>query len=300
VPLKSSHKYQISPTHVDGDELLSNLEKLRGNPMGYSKTLNSLKTVIAVATAFNIATCLVTESAQAKGIGTFSGNAVLSPLTSFTFDIEDVQDQAPNDDSRGVFPGAIQNFNYQRLSVRPETNNSDVCGQEDCPPGTLTVTKFSLDSVDFPGIDLNNNPDRLDLNTLLKQRLFIFSSNVDFSQDVLRYDVNFDNTSPSPELIWFIQSNDSNLINDLSALINVDRNKIVALLATSFPDVTYGGSFTFSNISGQSTSQQVPEPSITHALLCLGVLGTVSLLQRNKRFLKSVTQNSSSLSQKST
>lgn len=260
--------------------------------MGYSRTLNSLKAVIAVVTAFNIAACLVTESAHAIGIGTFSGGAIVAAPNNFTFDLEDVQDQAPNDDSVGVFPGAIQNFNFSFQPERGEvTRNSSVCGQEVCPPGTLTVTKFSLDSGDnIPGI--NFNPAGGDLNASL------LSTVVDFSKDVFRYDVNF-GTSSAPELIWFIESNDSSLINDLSALIKVDPNKTVGLYAILGPNVRYE-SFRFSNIFGQSTSQQVPEPSITPALLGLAVLGTVSLSQRNKRFLKSVTQNSSSLLQKST
>lgn len=280
--------------------------------MGYSRTLNRLKTVLAVATAFNIATCLVTETKQAafaqevivtepdrpaRGIGKFSGTGIVSAPAAFTFDLVDVQDRDSNDSSVGVFPGAIQNFNFKPLPFRPETNNSSVCGQEVCPPGTLTVTKFSLDSSDnIPGINLNDNPGRLDRNTLLQSRLF--SNAVDFSKDVLRYDVSF-GTSSAPELIWFIQSNDSSLINDLSALIKVDPNKTVGLYASLGPNVRYE-SFSFKDISGQSTSQQVPEPSITPVLLGLAVLGTVPLLKRNKRFLKSVTQNSSSLSQKST
>lgn len=274
--------------------------------MGYSRTLNSLKTVIAVTTAFNIAAYLVTETKQAAfaqevivtpparpaiGIGKASGKAIVAAPNNFTFDIEDVQDQAPNDDSVGLFPGAIQNFNFSFQPTRGEvTRNSSVCGQEVCPPGTLTVTKFSLaSSNNIPGINLN--PARGGQSGL-------FSSNVDFSKDVFRYDVNF-GTSSAPELIWFIESNDSSLINDLSALIEVDPNKAVGLYAVLGPNVRYE-SFTFSNISGQSTSQQVPEPSITPVLLGLGVLGTVSLSQRNKRFLKSGTQNLSSLSQKST
>jgi hypothetical protein len=286
--------------------------------MGYSRTLNSLKTVIAVATAFNIAACLVPETKQAAfaqqvtvpqpdpqpappaiGIGKFSGNAIVNAPNNFTFDLEDVQDQAPNDDNVGVFPGAIQNFNFSFQPTRGEvTRNSSVCGQEVCPPGTLTVTKFSLDSGDnIPGINLNNIPAGPQRYGALNG-LYLYSSNVDFSKDVLRYDVNF-GTSSAPELIWFIQSNDSSLINDLSALIKVDPNKTVGLYAILGPNVRYE-SFTFSNISGQFTSQQVPEPSITPALLGLAVLGSVSLLKRNKRFLKTVTQNSSSLSQKST
>ena len=266
--------------------------------MGYSRILNSLKTVIAVATAFNIAACLVTESAQAIGLGKASGEDVFNPINKVTFDLDfDVQDKTPNDDSLGVFPGAIQNFqNFFVVTGFPTVySNSSVCGQEVCLPGTLTVTKFSPDSFDFsrlreiPGLNL-------DQNRLLQYNLGNLT--FDFSKDVLRYDVNF-GTSSAPELIWFVQSNDSSLINDLSALIKVDRNKIPALLDISFPDVRYTG-FEFSIISGQITSQQVPESSMTPALLGLGVLGTVSLLQRNKGFLKSVTQNSSSLSQKST
>lgn len=267
--------------------------------MGYSRTLNSLKTVIAVATAFNIAACLVTETKQAafaqevivtepepvrpaRGIVKFSGRSPIA--SSFTFDLVDVQDQAPNDDSLGVFPGAIQNFNYQSVSGRSGNNNPAVCGQEVCPPATLTVTKLSLESrsnlpTDFPFVDRN------------------FASVIDVSNqdvDILRYDVNF--ASPDSELFWLIQSNDSSLINDLSALIKVDKTKIVG----QYSFARSGFYFTFDDISGQFTSQQVPESSNTHALLGLAVLGSVSLLKRNKRFLKSVTQNSSSLSQKST
>lgn len=263
--------------------------------MGYSRTLNSLKTVIAVATAFNIAACLVTETKQAafaqevivtepvrpaRGITRFSGT---SPIAgSFTFDLEDVQDQAPNDDSVGVFPGAIQNFYYESVSGSSGNDNPDVCGQEVCPPATLTVTKLSLES-------------RSNYASGYQSLLGVIDfSNLDV--DVLRYDVQFDGASPDTEFSWFIQSNDSSLINDLSALIKVDKNKIAG-------EYDFAGNayyFTFSDISGQFTSQQVPEPSITPALLGLAVLGTVSLLKRNKGFLKTVTQNSSSLSQKST
>ena len=266
--------------------------------MGYSRTLNSLKTVIAVATAFNIvAACLVTESAHAIGIGKASGEDLFNPINKVTFDLDlDVQDKTPNDDSLGVFPRAIQNF--QDFFVLPGFptlySNSSVCGQEVCPPGTLTVTKFSLDSFDFSR--LRETLGIMDQNRLLQYN--VGNLNFDFSKDVLRYDVSFD-TSSAPELIWFVQSNDSSLINNLSALIKVDRNNIPALVNPTFPDVGYKG-FEFSIISGQITSQQVPESSMTPALLGLALLGTVSLLQRNKGFLKSVTQNASSLSQKST
>ena len=263
--------------------------------MGYSRTLNSLKTVIAVATAFNIAACLVTETKQAAfaqevivtaparpaiGFTRFSGTSPVS--SSFTFDLVDVQDRDPND-SVGDFPEAIQNFNFKPVSSRPEINNSGVCGEKDCP-ATLKVTKLLPES-------------RSNLAKFSQPFASVLASVIDVSKDVdiLRYDVNF--ASRNSELFWFIQSNDSSLINDLSDIINVDKTKIVGQYNFSPVSTFY---FTFDDISRQFTPQQVPEPSNTPALLGLAILGSVSLLKRNKRFLKSVTQNSSSLLQKST
>jgi hypothetical protein len=256
--------------------------------MGYSKTLNSLKTIIAVATAFNIAACLVTESAQAIGIGRFSGNA--SNASSFTFDLVDVQDQAPNDSSVGVFPGAIQNFNFQTDFPR---STITFCGKETCP-GNVTVTKFTTDSNgNAPGIPgLTWTRGTTDFNFTARE----ISNRINFNNNVFRYDVTFDGVSTEPALVWFIESNDFNLIKDLSGL-----NQFQEIVGTYVGRFARGtGTYPFYISRGEILSQQVPEPSITHALLGLGVLGTVSLLKRNKRFLKSVTQNSSSLSLKST
>jgi hypothetical protein len=253
--------------------------KIGGNSMQCSRSLNKLKKVTAVATVIATISCLIPQSAQA-GIFKASGNS--TNTSQFTFDLDDsVQDQAGMDESKGEFPGAIQNFNFAPGGF---FENSEFCGNAVCPPGNLTVSKLTADSSgDIPGLSFG-------LNGL--QQIFDSnspgSSDIDFSKDVLRYDVTFVSTSLEPVLIWFIQSNDSNLINDLSGLSQFNTVKGI------FPrDVAVfdNGGFNnggVSNISLKAPSQEVPEPTATASLVGAGILGAVLRLKRNKRLKKTV------------
>jgi hypothetical protein len=112
----------------------------------------------------------------------------------------------------------------------------------------------------------------------------IGSSSSNFPNDVLRYDVTFVGTSSDPELIWFIQSNDSTLINDLSSLSRFSIIEgIFPMGAVLDGQVNRGSRFTFSL---QVPSEQVPEPSAIASLVGIG--SAVALLKRNKCLKKTV------------
>ena len=239
--------------------------------------LNTFKKVMAVATVLATISGLVPQSAQA-GIMKASGRSINTSF--FTFDLDNsIQDQAGMDMNKGEFPGAIQNFN---LEPGGAFNNSGICGNPVCPPGDVTVSKLTTDSSgNIPGLSFG-------LDGL--QQIFdaISPSGIDFSKDVLRYDITFLGTSPEPALIWFIQSNDSNLIKDLSGLSQF--NTIQAIFPGDVGvfdggNVNNGGK---SNISLEAASEQVPEPTATASLVCVGTLGAVLRLKRNKRLKKTV------------
>jgi hypothetical protein len=232
--------------------------------MVFSMSLNNLKKVIAAATVFTISACLVPQSAQA-GIAKGSGSAINTSF--FTFDLNT---SALNQD--GTFLGAIQNFN---IAPGGFFENSEICGIPVCPLGNVMVTKLTTDSSsNIPGLNFG-------LEGL--QRIFesAGSSNINFNNDVLRYDVTFVGSSSEPKLIWFIQSNDSNLINDLSGLTRFKTIQGIFpndVAVFNSEGVNNGGLFTFSL---QVPSEQVPEPSATASLVGIG--GAVSLLKHNKR-----------------
>lgn len=247
--------------------------------MRYLMNLMTLKKVSAVVAAVGIATCLVPEPAQAQRAG-WSGRATNTRIFNFDLDTA-VPDGAGTDDSAGYFPGAIENFNIS-AGGSSDSVNSFICGSAVCPPGDLTVTKLTADSSGrIPGLSFG-------LNGL--QQIFdsLSPSGIDFSNNVLRYDVTFVGTSPEPDLIWFIQSSDSSLINDLSGLSQFNTIRGI------FPrDVAVfdGGGINNSgifNLSLEGFSQQVPEPTAIVGLLGIGTLSAVSLLKRNKSLKKTV------------
>jgi hypothetical protein len=240
--------------------------------MDYSINLNNFKTVAVVATVLTTISCLVPESAQA-GIVKGSGSATNS--STFNFDLNT---SAPN--LEGTFLEAIQNFNVTPTSgLGGAITNFGVCGNSVCPHGNVTITRLTTDSRgNISGLNFGLDELQMILPSL-------GSSGINFPNDVLRYDVTFVGTSSDPELIWFIQSNDSTLINDLSSLSRF------SIIEGIFPrgavlldgQVNRGSRFTFSL---QVPSEQVPEPSATASLVGIG--GAVALLKRNKCLKKTV------------
>ncbi|GAA6619196.1 hypothetical protein [Scytonema sp. NUACC26] len=265
--------------------------------MGYLLNLSNLKKVIAVGIIFSVATILAPASARAISIGRASGNSINTGY--FNFDVVTVDDLTKNDDSIGVFPEAIQNFNiYTRDSNGTFVSvNSDICGNPVCPPGNVTVTKLKIDPASGNVLNLNIGSDNQQINLKQLQELFTtvnkLPSESDFfeSNDIVRYDVTFDSNS-QPNLIFFIQSNDSNIINDLSTLSQFNNTNILGLFPSRV--VAFNDDRSVGNTGGvfdfklQLPSQSVPEPRATAGLLGVGLLGTVSLIKKNRRLRKSV------------
>lgn len=232
--------------------------------------LINLKMFTSVAVAVGIAVCLVPQSAQAQIIRR-SGSAVFNSNLNFDIDTT-VQDQDQADNSRGYFPGAIQN--YTRLSL----DRSSIL--ESSPLGNLTVSKFTSDAtgnvlglVDTNGLEITLN------------RLQQLLPDVNFSNDVVRYDVAFPSiTSSTNNFSFFIPSNDSNLINNLSDLTQFNELRGI-LPGVVSPNDNITGTF---RLLEQDSSQRVPEPTATAGLLGVGALGVASLVKRNKHLKKTV------------
>lgn len=232
--------------------------------------LINLKMFTSVAVAVGIAVCLVPQSAEAQRARR-SGSAALNSILDFEIDTT-VQDQDQADNSRGYFPGAIQN--YTRLNLQ------DRSLLESSPLGNLTVSKFTSDAtgnvlglVDTNGLEITLN------------RLEQLLPNVDFSNDVVRYDVAFDSiTSSTNNFSFFIPSNDSNLINNLSGLTQFNQLRGI-LPGVVSPNDNIRGTFC---LSEQGSCLQVPEPTATAGLLGVGALGVASLVKRNKHLKKAV------------
>jgi len=179
--------------------------------------LNNLKKLLVATTVFTIATCLVPNSAQA-GLGKPSGSSAHIPV--FNFDIDTNSPEQPpglGNDSLGFFPEAIKNFTTTGF-----LENLSFCGSDPCSFADLTITKLVTDSDgNVSNLKIGSDGRKVSLGEL--QNIFDIPildnpnpASINFSQDVLRYDVTFIGTNPEPELVWFIQSNRSNLINDLS------------------------------------------------------------------------------------
>lgn len=241
------------------------------------RSLMNLRKIAAVAAVVGMTICLVPEAVQAQR-ARWSGSA--TNASDVNFDLVPVEDQE-SDLNRGLFLGAIENFN-----IEGSFTNSNVCGAAICPPGNVTVTRLTTDSNGNVsnlriggGGDFGGNEVSLEgLQTIFDS---LNSNNINFSNGVLRYDVTFVGTSPEPDLIWFVQSNDSNLINDLSRLNQFSQ--VVGILPSDVNVFDNGG---VNNGGIIFISQQIPESSNTIGLLGLGALGVVSLLQHKKRLKK--------------
>jgi hypothetical protein len=188
-----------------------------------------------------------------------------------------VQDQAQADNTRGYFPGAIQNYIRRAGSFEGDIFESSSLGN-------LTVSKLTSDAT---GNVLGLVDPTSGLQITLNQLQDVFSDvNFNFSNDVLRYDVSFPSIPDSTNrLIFFIPSNDSNLINNLSGLTQFNKLEGIIPRETSFSGIGGGGGrFTIN----QASSQRVPEPTATASLLGIGALGVASLVKRKKHLKKTV------------
>ncbi|NMG09246.1 hypothetical protein DP117_21095 [Brasilonema sp. UFV-L1] len=234
-----------------------------------------------------MAVSLAPQSAFAEeevGIGEYSGSAINTSL--FSFDLNFSVADENSDDSVGYFPGAIQNFNIDEGGF---FTNSEICGIPVCPAGNVKVTKLSTDPTSGNVLDLyigsENKPVKLaglqDLLSIQSPPGFNVETN---SDDIVRYDVTFGNNS-EPELVFFLQSQDSNLINSLSGLGGF-TNQIPGLFPSHDVIVSDDGNSVVLNgsvfsFSLQATSQRIPEPTAIVGLLGVGFLGTLSLLKRS-------------------
>ncbi|MBE9206032.1 hypothetical protein IQ244_05790 [Nostoc sp. LEGE 06077] len=238
---------------------------------------NALKKVVGVATLMTLAATMMPDAAQAQR-ARYSGASMNGPVV--TFDVNTtVTESLPGlgNDNLGYFPGAIQNFNItlDNFSI----NNSAICGQDPCPLGNLTVRRLTTEADGNTISDLNIDGGS-DVTVGFLQDFFD-QSEINFSGNVLRYDVSFlaGTASNQPDVVWFIQSDDSRLINNLTGFDGINR------IFGIFPSQASGGG-TFA-INQQNNSQPVPEPStVAASLLSVGALGMRSLLQHRKHLKK--------------
>ncbi|KAB8330354.1 hypothetical protein SD80_031725 [Scytonema tolypothrichoides VB-61278] len=256
------------------------------------KTLNSwmnlinYKKVAVIAAAIGIAACLLPESAQG-GIGKASGSSTNTSRLSFDINTS-LADQNPSN-CVGYFPGAIKNFN-----IEGGFTNSFICGNSVCPPGNVKVTKLRKESTSGNVLDLYIGSEKKQVKLAGLQSLLSIKSPPNFNvetNDIVRYDITFGNTY-EPALVFFVQSKDSKLINDLSGLDQLkDRipglfpSRDVIVSDDGNTAVLNGGVFSFSL---QATSQQKSAATAIVTLLALGSLSTLSLLRRSEvgRFFK--------------
>ncbi|WP_146034012.1 hypothetical protein [Nostoc cycadae] len=241
---------------------------------------NALKKVAGAATLMTLTVSMMPDVAQAQRLR-YSGASMNGPVV--TFDVNTtVTESLPGlgNDNLGYFPGAVQNFNITLASS--DINNLAICGQDPCPLGNLTVRRLTTETGGNTISDLNIDGGSDVTLDFLKDFLDPSESEINFfSGNVLRYDVSFLAGTPSnqPDVVWFIQSDDSRLINNLTGFGGVNR------IFGIFPSQASGGG-TFA-IDQQNSSQPVPEPStVAASLLSVGALGMRSLLQHRKHLKK--------------
>ncbi|MCC5639988.1 hypothetical protein LC593_30000 [Nostoc sp. CHAB 5844] len=237
---------------------------------------NALMKVVGAATLMTLAATMMPDAAQAQRFR-YSGRSINGQVIDFDVNTT-VTEQSPGlgNDNLGYFPGAIQDFNIALPSS--DISNLAICGQDPCPLGDLTISRLTTEA---DGSVSNLNIDGGSTVTLNTLQNFFFDSGINFLGNVLRYDLSFLGgvVNNQPDVVWFIQSDDSRLINDLTSFDRV--NRIVGFFPSQ---ASSGGTFT---IDQQNSSQPVPEPStVAASLLSVGALGMRSLLQHRKRLKK--------------
>lgn len=244
---------------------------------------NSFKKAVGVATVFAVLAYLTPEFAQAQrlrsprpsSLRTVEGSPTEeAPTIDFT--IRQGKRIQSNQDL-GYFPKAIKNFTFAFGGV---SNNVLVCGKPICQDGNVRVTKLTTDNNGkIKNLRVGINEDSITLAELQSIFNSINPSGINFYQDVIRFDVTFDERSSQPALVWFVQSNGTNdFIYNLSSLTKV--GSVQALLPRSVK--TINGNFNTNSIFPLTVSQQVPESSAKVSLLGLGALGVVAIYQHHQ------------------
>ncbi|MBW4624421.1 MAG: PEP-CTERM sorting domain-containing protein [Brasilonema octagenarum HA4186-MV1] len=235
---------------------------------------NKLAKVISAATVLAMAVSFAPQSAFAEedSIGEYSGGANNS--SSFSFNLNFSVADANPDNSVGYFPGAFKNFN---LAPGRFFTNSQICGNPVCPAGNVKVTKLSTDTSGNV-LDLYIDGFKKQVTLAELQGLLSIKSAPGFDatkNEIVKYDVTFGSNS-KPELVFFLQSQNSNLINSLSGLSGF-TDPIPGLFPRD--NSRTGALFSFS--LQRVISQRIPEPTAIVGLLGIGFLGTLSLLKRS-------------------
>jgi len=244
--------------------------------MAYSIGLNSLKNVIAVATALaTVTTCLVPKSAQA--LIRFSG----SPNSGTAYWVYDIDTSVPDLDpnpNAGLFPGAIQNFKL----VLCTDSYSDLALDTPCSGNYLVrEVAFQVGDLISSPITESNRP---------QYEEYIGGGGV-------RYDASFTTTDPGFEnpnnlSIFVAPPLASDLINSLSGLYStfVSNSNLIGADMSEFAEVQFpaGGTVV---LGVDFTAVDVPEPNATGGLLSAGAIGALLLLKRKKGFTNQTNQN---------
>jgi hypothetical protein len=187
---------------------------------------NSFKKAVGVATVFAVLTYLTPEFAQAQRVrspgpskSTTGTGSQIEEVPTFTIDFTIRQViRIPISQGLGYFPKAIKNFNFLSGGI---SNNVLICGKNFCPHGNVRVSKLTTDNKGKVR-NLKIGIDQVPVTLPELQSIFdsINPSSIDFSKDVIRFDVTFDErSSTKPALVWFVQSNGINdFIYNLSSL----------------------------------------------------------------------------------
>jgi hypothetical protein len=258
--------------------------------------INSFKKLALVTTLLTLVTSLVPKSAEA-GLARFTGRSTNETVINF-----DLDTNAPLVD--GVFLGAVKNFNRGNTYYVYSSNtyyysyynrNLETCGSDICPLANLKVSKLVTNADGYiTGLTFNRGKEiNLDsLQTVFNSNYFY---NINFSEDVVRYDLFF-GTDLKPTLIWFVQSSDLSLTTNLSKLS--EFSNIQGIFPGNIIELEFfpGGNIKYDAINGaifglNSNSQAVPEPnSSLVGLLGVGMLGAASLRYKKRLQGKTVVE----------
>jgi hypothetical protein len=236
-------------------------------------TLNQFKNIVVGFTvlAITMSGFIESASAQARRIFRVSGQSVNQSEIQFDLNT-DIFDSNPDVNS-GLFKGSINNYNR---SISDDSYDQGMFGD-------INVSKLTTDSLgNVSNLRLDN-----DNEITLQELSEIFSEqnnnglDINFnSNDIIRYDVNFTRftkvrsgeleSSVAPQLIWFVQSKDTSLINNLSGLSQFQT--IFGILAS---EVTGGTTF-----SVTLSPTKIPESSNTLGLITIGTIAGLSYFKR--------------------
>jgi hypothetical protein len=221
--------------------------------MSLNKLKNGVLGCVVLATA-------ISGTMEFASAGILKPSGRLTNNSNIDFEINtDITDSDSSSD-KGSFQNAILKY----------TNSAD---ENFNLSGNITVSKLTSDSDGKVSNLFDNDNQQFTLDSLKS----LVGSNIDFSGDVIRYDVEIPK-SKSPKLIWFVNSTDTSLINDLSGL-----SKFRNLYGFSLSDVSItgnnGGTFEFLI----PETSKIPESNNILGVIAISAVVTTLRLTKFKR-----------------